>query len=117
MSLPCVAPHSVPCGLPVISCMFKCWPFHVLYEPLGLEFGSHLRSRATSGRSAITPLGHCGFSFVSKGNLLLARVVLLLMVASFKKARWLLEQPQGSTMPEHPRWSWFVDRVPVSWKH
>ena len=75
----------------------------------------HLRSRSVSGRSIIRPDGNQGYGFVKKGNLLLSRVILLLLLASAKGARWLLEQPANSCLPDCPRWTWFTDRVAALW--
>ena len=73
-----------------------------------------LRSRATSGRSVICPEGNKGYTFVASGNLLLSRTMMLLLVASCRGCRFLLEQPGQSCMSLHPRWNWFVDRVSVA---
>lgn len=70
-------------------------------------------SRSTSGRTVIHPLGNRGLDFVSRGNLLLSRSVMLLLVATCKGCRFLLEQPAQSCLADLPRWSWFVDRVHV----
>ena len=71
------------------------------------------RSRAVSGRSVIFPLGNKSYSFVDRGNLLLCRSMLLLMVCCAKGARFLLEQPGNSS---HPRWDWFAERVYAAWQ-
>ena len=73
-----------------------------------------LRSRAVSGRSIIFPHGNEGVQFVKTGNLLLARTVMLLLLAASRGCRYLLEQPGSSCLPVHPRFSWFVERVEVS---
>ena len=70
-----------------------------------------------SGRSIICPLGNQGIPFVAKGNLLLCRVMLLLVLAASKGCRYLLEQPGSSCLPYHPRWAWFVERVAAAGLH
>ena len=72
------------------------------------------RCRATSGRTVITPLGHCGYPFVATGNLLAHRAILILLLLSAKHVRWLLEQPANSAFPDLPRWAWFLKRVTVT---
>ena len=62
----------------------------------------------------IHPLGNKGYDFVKKGNLLLCRVALLILVASYRGARWLLEQPHGSCLSDHPRWDWLMTRISES---
>ena len=87
---------------------------------LGLVPGGHLgatlRSRATSGRTIIHPLGNWGYDFVARGNLLLARVMVILLICSYKQVRFLLEQPAGSCLALHPRWEWFCEHVSVLWQ-
>ena len=73
-----------------------------------------LRSRATSGRSVVFPNGNTGYDFVATGNLLATRTILLLLLLSVKKVRWLLEQPANSAFPDLERWRWFLDRVTVA---
>ena len=43
----------------------------------------------------------------------MARVALVILMCCYKSVRWLLEQPSGSILPEHPRWAWLNDRVDV----
>ena len=76
-----------------------------------------LRSRAVSGRTVIHPHGNVGYPFVAKGNLLLCRSIMLLLVAASRGCRFLLEQPGQSCLSLHPRWQWFVDRVSVALLH
>lgn len=61
------------------------------------------RSRHTSGRTSITPYGNRGYLFVQTGNCLTGRTVLMALVASWCGLRWLIEQPDGSFLPELPR--------------
>lgn len=62
-----------------------------------------LRSRYTSGRSIFQPEGNDQYEFVRIGNLLANRVALLIWVATAYGLRWLLEQPEGSALPDLPR--------------
>lgn len=63
-----------------------------------------LRSRHTSGRTFLTPQGNERHDFVRDGNLLSARVAILLMVCAARNLRWVLEQPSASILPDMP---WF----------
>lgn len=66
-----------------------------------------LRSRFTSGRSFITPLGN-DFDFVAKGNKLAAQCILLALLASSMGIKVVLEQPTGSCLDYLPRFQWFL---------
>ena len=67
---------------------------------------NNIRCRHTSGRDYFTPWGNCGYLFVWTGNLLSSRTVLLAVIASWCGLRWLIEQPDGSYLPELPRLQW-----------
>jgi len=56
-------------------------------------------------------LGNVGYHFVRKGNVLLARVILLLLVASVKGCLWLLGQPDGTCAADQDRFTWFTTIV------
>lgn len=92
------------CGV-VVRCGFGIW--------ISMWHGA-VRSRATSGRSILFPLGHIEFEFVTTGNLLVARLILLLFVASWKGLRWVIEQPEGTAFPLQPRWQQFLESAHVS---
>ena len=64
--------------------------------------------RSTSGRSIIEPLGNDGVPSVSDGNIMVSRVCLLLHWILSKGSVFVLEQPLGSILPQHPR---FVDFI------
>ena len=68
-----------------------------------------LRSRYTSGRTALAPYGHRGYRFVEIGNLLSSRTALMILVATWRGLRWLLKQPSGSFLKELPRFQWLWD--------
>lgn len=63
-------------------------------------------SRHTSGRTALHPYGHRGYSFVRVGNVLSSRVALMCLLASMCGLRWILEQPDASFLPNLPRYQW-----------
>ena len=72
------------------------------------------RSRATSCRSLLFPLGCERFDFVRDGNLLCARSVLLLWLGSVMNLRWGLEQPHGSIAECMPRLQQFFGVTDVT---
>lgn len=72
------------------------------------------RSRATSGRSILFPLGDTDRRFVEQGNLLASRLILLLWVCASRGLLWVVEQPEGSVFPLHPRWQEFLNYSPAT---
>ena len=56
-----------------------------------------------------------GYDFVRIGNLLASRMALLLIVASARGCRWLVEQPSGSILESHPRFQHVLSIIKVSW--
>ncbi len=73
-----------------------------------------LRSSYTAGRDTWNNfLGNTGYEFVRTGNLLACRLVLMLLVCSSKGARWVVEQPEGSSLPHHPRFQELLSIVKV----
>ncbi len=77
-----------------------------------MVFVIFLRSRFTSGRSFITPLGN-DFDFVAKGNKLAAQCMLLALLASAMGIKVVVEQPAGSCLDYLPRFQWFLKVVQV----
>lgn len=76
------------------------------------------RSCYTSGRDIFNGfLGNLGYDFVRIGNLLASRMALLIMVASARGCRWLVEQPSGSILESHPRFQHILSIIKVSWLH
>ena len=71
----------------------------------------HLRSRHTSGRTCLTPYGNQGYLFVKVGDILSHRFLILVLLASWCGLRWLMEQPDGSYMPQLPRFQWLYGVV------
>ena len=101
-----------------ICCLFYNGAPHK--TPIESIMGFHLlrllRSRHTSGRSIFQPEGNEHYEFVRVGNLLANRVCLLIWVATAYGLRWLLEQPDGSALPDLPRFQHFWGVIQVSLK-
>ena len=75
-----------------------------------------LRSHGTTKRSASRPLGEESYPSVALGNLLLARTLVILMVAHALGCMWILEQPKGSVMELHPLFQEMMGKLTM-WKH
>ena len=114
----------MPCACHIIStyytriylkhiCIPKCVEYPPLYNNSTICFP--LRSRSTSGRGILFPLGDTSRRFVQEGNLLASRVVLLLWICVSRGLIWLVEQPEGSIFNLHPRWQEFVTHCPATW--
>ena len=114
---------SAKCGLEfyhVLSFMLK---FHMLISLLitdhpskKMQFFKYMRSMHTAGRDVFNSfLGNRGFSFVQIGNILCSRLVLMLLICSARGCRWLVEQPEGSSLPNHPRFQELLEIVRVPW--
>ena len=73
---------------------------------------SCVRSRATSGRSAINPDGNSGYGFVHAGTVLLIRAVFIILVVATRNCVWLLEQPSSSCVMDHCAIEWLMERAP-----
>ena len=61
----------------------------------------------------LLPYGNTGYEFVRTGTILVCRCVLLIVVAAWRKVRWLLEQPDNSVLPLLPQWQWMLSVVEV----
>lgn len=59
-------------------------------------------SRGTTCRTKARPLGRSDNEGVHNGNVMTARVLILMLLASAKGIFWLLEQPASSIMEHHP---------------
>ena len=55
--------------------------------------------RATTKRSMLNPKGDTRHQFVTDGNVMVARMVLLVLVGLALEVQWILEQPSSSIMP------------------
>ena len=77
-----------------------------------------LRSSYTSGRDIFNDYaGNCGYDFVQIGNCLASRLILLLLLCCVRGCRWLVEQPEGSTLASTRRFQEFLGLTRVSWLH
>jgi len=65
-------------------------------------------NRATSGRSAVFPLGNKHVKSVAVANAMVSRQVLLLYSWTAAGHFWMLEQPCGSLLEYHPRLQQFL---------
>lgn len=63
---------------------------------------THPRSRGSTKRTRASPLGS-GKGATAIGNLMAARVAILLLVATSRGLFWVLEQPKGSLFEFHPQ--------------
>ena len=59
-----------------------------------------LRSRGSTGRTVDNPMG-CNLGATAEGNIMVARLVIILILAMAKKVWWCLEQPRGSLLEHH----------------
>ena len=71
------------------------------------------RCSGTAKRSASQPLGQEQYKSVWTGNVLCARALVVLLIASSLKCWWILEQPRGSWMEEHPAFQEVLHMVHV----
>ena len=78
----------------------------VLLAPVCSSFS--WMSRYSTGRNVNEPLGHSWSPSATEGNLLVARTILLLRLIVARGCVYILEQPLGSIMPEHPRFQQFL---------
>ena len=66
--------------------------------------GSCFRSCHTAGRDVFNSfLGNQGYKFVALGNLFCSRLALALILCFARGIRFVVEQPEGSSLPMHPR--------------
>ena len=63
------------------------------------------------------PEGNVDAPSVKAGNLILGRTLILLWVAAALHTWWVLEQPKGSLMQEHPSMKEFMKAVTTFRKH
>ena len=67
-----------------------------------LSFPATPRSRGSTWRSKVNPLGRRDSVAVQVGNLLCARALVLILIIAAKGCFWVLEQPGTSVMELHP---------------
>ena len=75
-----------------------------------------LRSRGSTGRSALMPSGNQSFESVKSGNLIANRTLCLLWVAAALQCWWILEQPKNSLMQDLPAFQAFMKHV-TTYRH
>lgn len=59
-------------------------------------------SRGSTKRSRENPLGDPGSAYITSQNKIVARVVLMIKIAGYFGAHWVVEQPSSSIMDLHP---------------
>ena len=79
----------------------------LVQDPQRIAF---LRSRYTSGRTALQLWGNKNNGFVAEGNCLSSRVVLCMYLCMARGLRFILEQPDTSFLPKMPRYQTFWGR-------
>ncbi|CAK9070458.1 unnamed protein product [Durusdinium trenchii] len=72
-----------------------------------------LPARSTSQRSYVNPMGCESYGFVDRGNIMVSRLVLCILLILSRNAFYLVEQPRQTLLDRHQRWQWFANRV--SW--
>ena len=92
---------------------------HVVHavDPLDNCSPTALRSRGSTKRTLADPEGDLSAPSVRQGNLILGRTLVLLWVAASLGVWWVLEQPVGSLMQEHPAMREFMRFVRTYRKH
>ena len=70
-------------------------------------------SRFVTRRAIYRPLGNDNVPVVKVGNAMVARLVLLLFVYTMKNRFWVVEQPAGSLLEQHPRFAWLCSIMPI----
>lgn len=70
-------------------------------------------SRHTSGRTIVCPLGNPMVQSVEEGNLMVSRTILLIHLLLSKRCMFVIEQPMGSVMEQHPRFAALIESVDI----
>ncbi|CAL1126778.1 unnamed protein product [Cladocopium goreaui] len=68
-------------------------------------------NRGSTWRSILTPLGNEEFVGVRRGNKLVARSVILMLITYLANGVFLVENPGNSLIAFHPRWVWFLEQL------
>ena len=79
-----------------------CSKMFPIPRPFRLPWGHHLRCKGTTQRTKACPLG-TEIGATQVGNIMAARLAILLLVAGARGIHWLLEQPKGSMFQYHPQ--------------
>ena len=101
---------------PFFHCHFTCIiGLHV--QPIRMiMICFQLRSSHTAGRDIWNDyLGNQGYSFVQIGNLLCSRLCLCLIICCVRGLRFVVEQPENSSLRHHPRFQQVLMLVRVPW--
>lgn len=72
-----------------------------------------LLSRATTARTWLAPLGDCSVKSVADGNLLAARMCILIYIILAHQGHFTIEQPSTSLLFRHPRFQQIISLVKV----
>ena len=75
-----------------------------------------LRSRGSTGRTALDASGNESYPSVSEGNLIASRTLVLLYIAAALQVWWILEQPVNSLMQDLPAFQFFMKQV-KTWRY
>lgn len=84
---------------------------------LGHIRGQLLRARGTTQRSMSRPMGDDKVESVKIGNAMVARVCLLILLAHSVGVFWVLEQPRGSLLENHPCFQLLMRKLVIWRKH
>ena len=99
-----------------VACIQFCTVELRLISALFLVSSFQLRSYHTHGRNIFNGyMGNEGYTFVKLGNLFCSRLALLIILCFAKGIRWIVEQPEGSALPHHPRFQEILKIGKVLW--
>ena len=102
--------------LKLVMCIYSVYIYMYMCVCVNWIFSVPDRSSHTAGRDVLNGfLGNTGYKFVQLGNLLASRVVLMILICCAKQARWLVEQPDGSSLASHPRFQELLALVRATW--
>ena len=78
--------------------------YHSEHSCVGFHCFFFVRSCHTAGRDIFNDyMGNQGYEFVALGNLFMSRLALAIWICFARGIRWVVEQPEGSSLPSHPR--------------
>ena len=63
------------------------------------------------------PLGDTSVPCVANGNVMVARCCLLILLAASRGVFWILEQPRGSLLDQHPAFQLLMRKIRIFRKH
>lgn len=88
----------------------SCTPKEPSQLPPTFNLG-YLRSRGSTKRSSVNPEGDVSAPSVRDGNIILCRTLVVLYICAALKVWWVLEQPKGSVMQDHPAMQFFIKQI------